>query len=116
MPRRVVAQAAAHVPDQSLGLGSLSCALEQILPEALQLGHKEPPRAIEQPAARGRAAPAEPVALREDVVDVAVAVEAAKLARLASASACVITSSSGDGGVVKRPPRSRHLPARGPSS
>jgi hypothetical protein len=42
--------------------------------------------------------------------------EAAKLARLASASACVITSSVVDGGVVKRPPRSRHLPARGPSS
>ena len=46
----------------------------------------------------------------------AVAVEAAKLARLASASACEITSSPGDGGVVKRPPRSRHLPARNPSS
>ena len=46
----------------------------------------------------------------------AVAVDAAKLARLASASACVITSSPGDGGVVNRPPRSRHLPARGPCS
>ena len=46
----------------------------------------------------------------------AAAVEAAKLARLASASAWEITSSPGDGGVVNRPPRSLHLPARVPSS
>ena len=44
------------------------------------------------------------------------AAEEAKLARLASASACVMTSSPGDGGVVNRPPRSLHLPARCPSS
>ena len=46
----------------------------------------------------------------------AAAEEAAKLARLASASAWEMTSSPGDGGVVKRPPRSLHLPARNPSS
>ena len=46
----------------------------------------------------------------------AAAEEAAKLARLASASACEMTSSPGDGGVVNRPPRSLHLPARVPSS
>ena len=46
----------------------------------------------------------------------AAAEEAAKLARLASASAWEMTTSPGDGGVVNRPPRSLHLPARDPSS
>ena len=46
----------------------------------------------------------------------AAAEDAAKLARLASASAWEMTSSPGDGGVVNRPPRSLHLPARNPSS
>ena len=46
----------------------------------------------------------------------AAAEDAVRLARLASASAWEMTSSPGDGGVVNRPPRSLHLPARNPSS